>query len=298
MENRSHALIAGAFIILLLAGLVVASLWLSGRGRPHLVYDLVTGLPLNKLDARSPVKFQGVNVGSVTAIRFDRAHPGTTIVRVAIDADTPVTRGTYAELLYQGASAVPYVQLIDPDPTAAPLLTDARHPTRIPIVPTGLDETGEVAKIAMAQMAEMAKRLHRLLAPGNRASLQDTLTNLQAAAEAVRVLHARLEPAMQGLSGASGQAKAITQQARILEQDVAQLSTSLQQQAAALHSLAASAGEFKRLGAQAKQEIAQQTLPQIQTLRRHLSGLRGDAQRAGGRMGGADPGEPGFHPGR
>lgn len=285
-------------MVLLLAGLVIAAVWLSGRGRPHLVYDLVTGLPLNKLDARSPVQFQGVNVGSVTAIRFDQAHPGTTIVRVAIDADTPVTKGTYAELLYQGASAVPYVQLIDPDPTAAPLLTDASHPARIPIVPTGLDETGEVAKIAMAQMAEMAKRLHRLLAPGNRASLQETLANLQAAAEAVQALHERIAPALQGLAGASGQAKAISQQARVLEQDVAQLSASLQQQAAALHSLAASASEFKRLGGQAKQDIAQHTLPQIQTLRRHLSGLGNSGQGAGHSQEAADPGDPSFRPGR
>ena len=62
MENRSHALMAGIFTLVLLAAALVA-IWI-GRDRTQLQpYEIVSATAVSGLNSQSTVRYQGVQVG-------------------------------------------------------------------------------------------------------------------------------------------------------------------------------------------------------------------------------------------
>jgi phospholipid/cholesterol/gamma-HCH transport system substrate-binding protein len=71
MENRSHALLAGLFTIVLAASLVVAAAWLGGREGPRVPYVIVSKVGVGGLNREAAVRYRGVEVGRVESIRFD-----------------------------------------------------------------------------------------------------------------------------------------------------------------------------------------------------------------------------------
>ncbi len=113
MENKAHALAAGAFVLLLSALLVALAVWLTRESGTRLIYDVSTDDAVTGLQEQASVRFRGVKVGKVTAIGFDPQVAGNVLVRIAIDAATPVTRSTYASLGFQGVTGIAFVQLDD-----------------------------------------------------------------------------------------------------------------------------------------------------------------------------------------
>ena len=98
MENRAHALAAGLFAILLGAGVVFAIWWFSGQRVPMREIVLEARGDINGLGAQSRVRYRGMAVGSVRAVAIDPEDLRTLLVRIAVPADLPLTRGTTAAL--------------------------------------------------------------------------------------------------------------------------------------------------------------------------------------------------------
>src|ERR1700754_586385 len=98
MESRSHALLAGAFTLLLLAGVLLVAL-LINRDRTTLTYyAIVSNTPVDRLSQQSPVRYQGVPVGRVQLLSFDPQVPGRVRIRIGVAPSTPITTATWAEL--------------------------------------------------------------------------------------------------------------------------------------------------------------------------------------------------------
>ena len=77
MENQSHSLVAGLFVIVLIIAAIVGAVWLGQTKGPKLLaLDLVTRHSVVGLKAAAPVRYRGVNIGRVDSIAFNPAQRG------------------------------------------------------------------------------------------------------------------------------------------------------------------------------------------------------------------------------
>src|SRR5919205_1088119 len=121
MENRAHALAAGLFTLLLLAGVILAAMWFSGETYEKAYYQLESKFPVSGLNEQALVRFRGVDIGKVSNIQFDPANMRTILIDIAIRSDVKLTRSAFAELRYQGVTGLSYVMLDDPGTNPDPL---------------------------------------------------------------------------------------------------------------------------------------------------------------------------------
>ena len=102
MENRSHALIAGLFTLLLLAAGAIGAVWVSKKNIPLMPYELVATSPVTGLSVQSAVRYQGVPVGRVYSLRFMPDKPGQVRILIGVDPKTPLTESSWAEIVTAG----------------------------------------------------------------------------------------------------------------------------------------------------------------------------------------------------
>ena len=76
MENKSHAMAAGIFMLVLASMLVGLALWLTRDQRQYTSYELSTTDAISGLQPQATVRYKGVAVGKVTHIGFDHERNG------------------------------------------------------------------------------------------------------------------------------------------------------------------------------------------------------------------------------
>ncbi len=181
MENRSYALLAGLFIVLLSVGVAAALFWFTGDATERTRYVVVSTIPVSGLTVQAPVRLRGVDVGTVEAIRFDREDPRAILVTVGIDENAPVTEGVYAQLAYWGISGLTYVALNDDGSDATPLAPGGRIQMR----PSFFGQAATSAEAFLANANSVAERVTALLNDENIAQLGRALDKLEDAIEEV-----------------------------------------------------------------------------------------------------------------
>lgn len=171
MENKSHALAAGAFVILVTALLVALAAWLMRDTRIRDALEFSTRESVTGLSVQAPVRYRGIAVGKVDSIEFDPKLRGNVLVRLAIDQGTPITKSTYAVLGYQGVTGLAYVQLDDGGESNDLLDLTAALAPRITLKPSLLSKLSDQGANILIQMEEATKRVSQLLAPENQKAL-------------------------------------------------------------------------------------------------------------------------------
>ena len=152
MENKSHALMAGLFMIVLSIALALAILWFDRDTSERLPYVLTTKASVSGLSRESAVRYRGLNVGKVVSIDFDAQVPGQILVSVSIEKGTPITRSTYATLDFQGVTGLAYVQFDDDGSSHALLETSDARVARIEIRPGMFDRLAGDGRALMVQL--------------------------------------------------------------------------------------------------------------------------------------------------
>ena len=123
METDKHYFIEGLFIIGLSVGAAFFAVWLAGSGhRDDVLYrihftDSVSGLALG-----DPVKYRGVDVGTVKAMTIDPADPRLVQVDVKLRKNAPIKSDTRASLTLKGITGVVFIELTGGSPDAPSLL--------------------------------------------------------------------------------------------------------------------------------------------------------------------------------
>jgi phospholipid/cholesterol/gamma-HCH transport system substrate-binding protein len=185
MENKAHALAAGAFVLLVGAMLVALAIWLTRDSGVRRVYEMSTREAVSGLQPQAAVRYRGINVGKVAQIGFDPQTTGNVLVRIAVDDKAPITKSTFATLGYQGVTGLAFVQLDDEGESKEQLVGDASNPPRIPMRAGLLSKLTDQGTAIMAQAQETMVRVTQLLSPENRTALVATITNLGAAANGI-----------------------------------------------------------------------------------------------------------------
>lgn len=219
MENRSHALIAGLFTVLLLLAGVFVVLWLSRDDVDLVPYDLVTVDSVQGLTPQADVRYRGLLVGKVDSIGFDPEGGGAMLIRIGVQEGTPMTDALKATVEMKGVTGVAYIDLDDDGQPGQPLVSSPQEVARIHMQP-GLTER------LMNRAGELMDRLQRagdqvvaILGPENQAALNRALENTADATAQVNTLLQRLGPVvdeavpmMRGFSDTARNANAAVQQ--------------------------------------------------------------------------------------
>ena len=180
MENRSHALIAGLFALLLGLSSVAALWWFGGQQEVTNEYQVVTTKTISGLSGQAQVRYRGVRVGKVESIELDPNDVSRTLIRISVREDIPITRGTTAKLGFQGVTGIAHVLLEDNGKDDALLVAKAGELASIPMQESLLQELSSVGGETLRNARDLLASANQALSPENRQRIENTLANLEA----------------------------------------------------------------------------------------------------------------------
>lgn len=188
MENKSHAIGAGAFVLLVAALLVALAAWLTRDTGEHRLYEISSREGVTGLQRQAGVRYKGVTVGRVQLIALDRETTGNVMVRIAVDDTAPITHSTFATLGFQGVTGLAFIQLDDSGQSQEALITTDDKPARIPMRPSLLSRLSDQGAGLLTQLEEVSGRVNQLLAPTNQKKLMDSIGSMGQAAASISQL--------------------------------------------------------------------------------------------------------------
>jgi phospholipid/cholesterol/gamma-HCH transport system substrate-binding protein len=122
METDKHYFIEGLFIIGLSVAAAFFFIWLSTTGhRDDVLYRIHFNESVSGLALGDPVKFRGVDVGTVKTMALDAADPRRVQVDVKLRKEAPVKTDTKASLKLKGITGVVFIELNGGSPGAKAL---------------------------------------------------------------------------------------------------------------------------------------------------------------------------------
>jgi phospholipid/cholesterol/gamma-HCH transport system substrate-binding protein len=195
MENRSHALLAGLFLLILGASAVAALWWFSGLQEESRHYVIETRDNITGLNAQAQVRYRGIRVGKVESIRLDPADARATLIEISLPKSIPVTRGTIAKLGHQGLTGIAHILLEDDGADATPFPAGT-HGARIAMRDSLVQELTEVGGEVLRQARDLLAGMNDLLRPENRQAISRTLVNIEASSLHARETSERLRQAL------------------------------------------------------------------------------------------------------
>jgi phospholipid/cholesterol/gamma-HCH transport system substrate-binding protein len=203
MENKSHAIAAGTFVVLLVAMLIALAVWLTRDSSSQRPFDISSKDAVTGLQPQAAVRYKGVQVGRVTAITLDGQTRGNVLVRIAVNDNAPITGTTFASLGFQGVTGLAFIQLDDSGESTQALATSSTRVARIPMRPGLMSRLTEQGSHLLGQLDEASQRLNTLLAPDKQQAMLGALNNLSQAAASLSQLSRHADQVLTG-SGPEG----------------------------------------------------------------------------------------------
>ena len=206
MEAEGRYTFVGATVLLVLAALVGAVIWLSGGAdraayRNYAIYfkqQSMDGLAIG-----SAVKMRGIKVGTVDSYHFDEAEAVRVVVRV--DADVPVRATAQAYVKRSLVTGLAAIEIANRD-ASSPLLAAASAGERYPVIAEGSSDLDKVAT-TVTRLTEsgavLLERMNDLLSDDNRQALSATLVHMQGITGHLDDSKKSLDAAVQGIRDAS-----------------------------------------------------------------------------------------------
>jgi phospholipid/cholesterol/gamma-HCH transport system substrate-binding protein len=128
METDNNYFFTGLFVIGFAVAAALFSVWLVGVGHADdVLYRIHFAESVSGMAVGDPVKFRGVDVGTVKAIALDPVDPRSVQVDVRLHKDAPVKTDTKATLQLKGITGVVYIELDGGSPNAPTLLASTRE---------------------------------------------------------------------------------------------------------------------------------------------------------------------------
>lgn len=198
MENRSHALLAGLFTLLLGLAALASIWWFGGRHEATKEYTVVTRQNVTGLSLQGQVRYRGIRVGKVQSIELDPQDVRNILVRINVDRAVPVTQGTTAKLGYQGITGIAHILLEDSGADSTPLVGGEGESPRIAMQSSLIEELSDAGTATLRQARDLLTSANQVLDAENRQHLTNILANLDAttanASAATRQLRQLLAP--------------------------------------------------------------------------------------------------------
>jgi phospholipid/cholesterol/gamma-HCH transport system substrate-binding protein len=147
---------------------------------------------VNGLYPQAAVRFRGVEIGKVEKVALDPKDPRNVLIRISVERGVRITKGTFAQLGYQGVTGIAHVLLDDEGNDPSPL---PRPPDGLPVIVVHgsvFDDLVESGKILLKQASTLLDGLNAVVGEENQVRLQTSLENIERAS-------AQLEPALRAI---------------------------------------------------------------------------------------------------
>lgn len=215
MEPEARYTLVGTVVLLLLALMVGAAVWLKGSGGEHeeVPFKIYFAREsLEGLQIRSDVKMQGIKVGSVSAFRISSRRPGSVEVVIRVNENTPVRESTLATVERHLLTGIASIRLVNVE-EKSPLLTKVLPDEQFPLISEGDSDYARISE-SMTQVVQRAdetmRRINLFLNEENRVALGGLLSNLQRVSGNMERTMAALDGALAAMGGAANEVRSMT----------------------------------------------------------------------------------------
>jgi len=188
MENKSHAIGAGAFVLVVAALVVALAAWLTRDTGEHRLFEISSREGVTGLQRQAGVRYKGVTVGRVQSIELDPDTVGNVRIRIGVDDSAPITKSTFASLGFQGVTGLAFIQLDDAGESKEALVSTDDTLARIPMRPGLMSRLTDQGAGLLTKLDDASQRVNQLLAPDNQKKLMDAVDNLGQAAASISQL--------------------------------------------------------------------------------------------------------------
>lgn len=182
MESKTNYTIVGVIVLILIAGLLSAALWLSVgfHQKEYSFYTVYLSESVAGLSDESPVKFNGVQVGFVKKIQLNINDPRQVEITLSVEDDIPITTSTTATLISQGITGVTFVGLSAGSSDLSPLekMPGEPYPV-IPAKPSLFNQLDALLKEVSENVNKVSKETQRIFNDENAKYIKNSLANLE-----------------------------------------------------------------------------------------------------------------------
>lgn len=136
METKANYAIVGFFTVAVVAAAFLFVFWMSQYGRSGPQSELIVRIPgsANGLSVGSPVRFNGIQIGSVKALAIDASDPKYSVAFTEVRSDAPIYDSTKAMLEIQGLTGSAYIELSGGKAGGTNILKEAERSGRSPMI--------------------------------------------------------------------------------------------------------------------------------------------------------------------
>ena len=206
METKANYVAVGAFVLVCVVGLVVTILWLAGAqySQEYSYYQTYFKGPVTGLGKGTVTRYNGIDVGRVTDLKFNPNDPQSVIVTMQVQPNLNIRQDSQASIESQGLTGGTYVE-ISGGTAKSPILT-AREGQDYPIIrakQSTLQLLEQSAPEVVAKLNIAVTRLNDVLSDKNRKSLTDVLANLDETTSAIAKRSADIDATIKNASVAT-----------------------------------------------------------------------------------------------
>jgi phospholipid/cholesterol/gamma-HCH transport system substrate-binding protein len=211
MESKVNFAVVGVFVLILGGLLIGGILWLSSDKSYRRAYDtylVYMGESVSGLNQDAPVRYRGVQVGSVYRIELAPGNAELVQLTLHIEHGTPVKQDTLAVLRVQGLTGIAHVELSGDSRNAPPLKPGPGE--KYPVIrtrPSLMLRLDTAVTALLTNLNRSSENVNALLDEENRLALRRTLANLErlsgALAERTGTIDAGLNHASRAMENTS-----------------------------------------------------------------------------------------------
>lgn len=175
MEREANYTAVGAFVLLIVTMASLFVYWYAGSGdaRDYTRYEIYFEGSVSGLNRGSTVRYLGVEVGRVAAIRIDRRAADRVQVIADIDSSTPISETTLASLSLQGVTGLLYVDLLADAPEARKMTPVPSE--KFPVI----DSVRSNFDLFLSSLPDLVGRASAVLSDANIDAITRTLASIE-----------------------------------------------------------------------------------------------------------------------
>lgn len=181
METKTNYTIVGVVVLILLVGLITTMLWLSigFNQKKYSTYTVYMHEAASGLTEDAPVKYNGVQVGTVKEIKLNENDPRQVEILLDIEEGTPITTSTFATLNSQGITGVTYIGLSATSSNLTPIQKMPGEPYPvIPAKPSVFNQLDSILKKVSEDIGIVTAEAQRMFNEENAKHIKQILSNI------------------------------------------------------------------------------------------------------------------------
>ena len=261
MEAKTNYTLVGLTVLMLGAGLLSASLWLSvGFDRKsYKTYLTFLDESVSGLAEESSIKYNGVRVGFIKSIALNHHNPKQVILVLNIEKEVPITESTEASLVFQGITGTTYLGLTATSPSLQPIQKTPQYP--YPVIPSKPSFFAQLE----SNVNTLTSDLKRFFSEENANNIEKILQNFEALSSVFTKNNQNINQTLEELPKLVKNLSVSAQKFDTMATDV---STAGKQFT-----------ETMKVGKNSIHQISQQTLPPITLLMRRLNDIAANLEK-------------------